>query len=100
MASCLLPCLVNVNELRWEINIKKTESISLQENSFILNAVNLSHLTDNRKDLTGSKQSVLCMLWHLDQVITLKCFNIRRPKTINFPFVPNGTLMIFRCPSI
>ena len=31
---------------------------------------------------------------------TLKCLNIGTPKTFNFPFVPNGKLMIFRCPSI
>ena len=31
---------------------------------------------------------------------TLKCLNIGTPKTINFPFVPNGKLMIFRCPNI
>ena len=31
---------------------------------------------------------------------TLKCLNIGTPKTINFPFVPNGKLMIFGCPNI
>ena len=31
---------------------------------------------------------------------TLKCLSIRTPKTINFPFVPNGKLIIFRCPKI
>ena len=31
---------------------------------------------------------------------TLKCLNIGTPKTINFPFVANGKLMIFRCPNI
>ena len=29
---------------------------------------------------------------------TLKCLSIGTPKTINFPFVPNGKLMNFRCP--
>ena len=29
---------------------------------------------------------------------TLKCFNIGTPKTINFPFVPNGKLMILGVP--
>ena len=33
-------------------------------------------------------------------LITLNCINIGTPKTINFPFVPNGKLMIFRCPNI
>ena len=32
--------------------------------------------------------------------ITLKCLNIGALKIINFPFVPNGKLMIFRCPNI
>ena len=31
---------------------------------------------------------------------TLKCLSIRTLKTINFPFVPNGKLMGFRCPNI
>ena len=31
---------------------------------------------------------------------TLKCLNIGTPKIINFPFVSNGKLMIFRCPNI
>ena len=33
-------------------------------------------------------------------VCTLKCLNIGTPKTINFAFVPNGKLMVFRCPFI
>ena len=32
--------------------------------------------------------------------ITLKCLSIGTPKIINFPFVSNGKLMIFRCPNI
>ena len=31
---------------------------------------------------------------------TLKCLNIGTPKINNFPFVPNGKLMVFRCPRI
>ena len=31
---------------------------------------------------------------------TLKCLSIGTPKTINFPFVSNGKLMVFRCPNI
>ena len=30
--------------------------------------------------------------------ITLKCFNIGTPKTINFPFVLNGKLMVLGVP--
>ena len=32
--------------------------------------------------------------------ITLKCLSIGTPRTINFPFVSNGKLMVFRCPNI
>ena len=32
--------------------------------------------------------------------INLKCLSIGTPKIINFPFVSNGKLMIFRCPNI
>ena len=31
---------------------------------------------------------------------TLKCLSIGTPKAINFPFVSNEKLMIFRCPNI
>ena len=31
---------------------------------------------------------------------TLKCLSIGTPTTINFPFVSNGKLMVFRCPKI
>ena len=31
---------------------------------------------------------------------TLKCLSIGTPKIINFTFVSNGKLMIFRCPNI
>ena len=30
--------------------------------------------------------------------ITLKCLSIGTPKTINFPFVPNGKLMVLGVP--
>ena len=33
-------------------------------------------------------------------VYTLKCLSIGTPKTINYPFVSNGKLMVFRCPYI
>ena len=32
--------------------------------------------------------------------ITLKCLSIGTPKTINFPFVPNGKFMEYRCRNI
>ena len=33
-------------------------------------------------------------------VSTLKCLSIGTPKTVNFPIVPIGNLMVFRCPNI
>ena len=32
--------------------------------------------------------------------ITLKCLSIGTPNLINFPFVSNGKLLVFGCPSI
>ena len=31
---------------------------------------------------------------------TVMCLSIGTPEIINFPFVPNGKLIIFRCPKI
>ena len=33
-------------------------------------------------------------------IVTLKCLSFGTPKIINFPFVSNGKLMVFRCPNI
>ena len=33
-------------------------------------------------------------------IYILICFNIGTHNTVNFPFVPNGKLMVFRCPNI
>ena len=38
--------------------------------------------------------------YHMAFLVTLKCLSIGTPKIINFPFVSNGKLMIFRCPNI
>ena len=38
----------------------------------------------------------LSIFWGLQ--ITVMCLSIGTPKTINFPFVPNVKLIIFRCP--
>ena len=38
--------------------------------------------------------------FHFLFVVTLKCLSIGTPKIINFPFVSNGKVMIFRCPNI
>ena len=35
-----------------------------------------------------------------DKQSTQKCLSIRTPKTINFPFVSNGKLIVSRCPNI
>ena len=33
-------------------------------------------------------------------MFTLMCLSIGTPKIMNFPFVPNGKFIIFRCPKI
>ena len=33
-------------------------------------------------------------------IYTLMCLSIWTPKTINFPFVSNGKLIVFMCPNI
>ena len=35
-----------------------------------------------------------------NSIVTLKCLSIGTPKTINFPFVSNGKLIVFMCPNI
>ena len=49
-----------------------------------------------------SFECLVTMLWFAYQCTlpTLKCLSIGTPKTINFPFVSNGKLMVFRCPNI
>ena len=43
--------------------------------------------------------SILALQKHLGaESNILMCFSIGKPKTINFPFVPNGKLMGFRFP--
>ena len=46
------------------------------------------------------KFSFPCVSIRLEFGIALKCLSIGTPKTINFPFVPNGKLMYSRCPNI
>ena len=44
------------------------------------------------------KLSIKIMLSH--KCNTLKCLSIGTLETTDFPFVPNGKLMVFRCPNI
>ena len=48
----------------------------------------------------SNTQKYLSWLYKSLCIFTLKCFSIGTPKIINFPFVSNGKLMIFRCPNI
>ena len=41
---------------------------------------------------------VVCILARPDKY-TAMCLSIGTPKIINFPFVPNGKFVIFRCPN-
>ena len=44
--------------------------------------------------------SLTLVLASIKKKSTLKCLSIGTPKIINFPFVSNGKLMVFRCPNI
>ena len=52
------------------------------------------NLTFGHSSLTRYLQGIM------QKIPTLKCLSIGTPKTINFPIVSNGKLMIFRCPNI
>ena len=41
-----------------------------------------------------------CVILIYHNISTLKCLKIGTPKTINFSFVSNGKLMVFRCSNI
>ena len=41
-----------------------------------------------------------CMSHCKEKRSTVMCFCIGTPKIIDFPFVPNGKLIIFRCPKM
>ena len=73
-----------------------------KRNSFPQKLTLIEKGNKNKYDRVASPESLSIYLNLLTaaDVITLKRLNIGTPKTINFPFVPNGKLMIFRCPSI
>ena len=48
----------------------------------------------------GSTWIVTYMYLLRVRIYTLMCLSIGTPKIINFPFVPNGKFIIFRCPKI
>ena len=53
----------------------------------------LGAYSDNENESGDSDPSIT-------PVVTLMCLSIGTPKIINFPFVPNGKFIIFRCPKI
>ena len=80
-----------------EVLVNRLGGLSLSRKSEV-------RLTD-RPDMTsavyhGLKTTKQQLLLLVDCHCTLKCLNIGTPKPINFPFVPNGKLMIFMCPII
>ena len=44
--------------------------------------------------------SLMVFLLQTERYINLKCLSMGTPKIINFPFVSNGKLMVFRCQNI
>ena len=47
---------------------------------------------------TSYLSTFICSIWI--KQLTLQCLSIGSPKTIHFPFVSNGKLMVFMCPNI
>ena len=47
-----------------------------------------------------TEKCIFIKLSKFDTVTILKCLSIGTPNINNFPFVPNGKLMVFKCPSI
>ena len=58
------------------------------------------HLNSRRQDRKVELFFPIHIKCHQYKKTTLKCLSIGTPKTINFPFVSNGKLMVFRCPNI
>ena len=55
------------------------------------------------KDSDEIAQCILILKVHkppVQKLTTVMCLSIGTPKIINFPFVPNGKLTVFRCPTI
>ena len=50
--------------------------------------------------LMVSRNFLLCCCMIIPTHIEDMCLSIDTPKTINFSFVPNGKLMVFRCSNI
>ena len=65
--------------------------------SVVSASVGLMWLAD---DVTSVPREHMALEWMAVNVSTLKCLSIGTPKIINFPFISNGKLMIFRCLNI
>ena len=64
----------------------------------IFGTLRVNNMLLQTSDVTESDSTM--MLISALELLTLKCFSIGTPKIINFPFVSNGKLMIFRCHNI
>ena len=59
------------------------------------------HIEDPVLQIRRSKSDNSEIIFHISPLNhTVMCLSIGTPKIINFPFVPNGKFIIFRCPKI
>ena len=58
----------------------------------------LAKAVSTRQERDDNTQQNLLLI--LSKTCTLMCLSIGTTKNINFPFVPNGKFIIFRCPKI
>ena len=65
---------------------------------FIIPLINKAYQIFNRCCLQKNKQHIDQLMNRSNTVITKLCLNIGTPKTINFPFVLNGKLMVIGVP--
>ena len=82
---------------RRNINLQKP-SLTGALKTLILSHVKLDGAYGTCEQQTPDLPVHLCIL--INAFATLKCLSIGTPKTINFPFVPNGKLTVFKGPKI
>ena len=103
--------VMRVTEKHHEYTCMKDFSIHIPysyDRHFFFHTSYLQHMIVNKELLMIYSFSVLQALTLKDastfnnscSVFTLTCLSIGTPKTINFPFVSNEKLMVYRCPNI
>ena len=76
----------------------KSKKLKCRMLQFLFRALGFNIRASKIITVTVIKKNILVLQFR--NTLGLKCLSIGTPKTINFPFVPNGKLMLFRCPNI